>query len=261
MRLHVLWLLLLGGALSGCPGPGTSLLAPPEVPFSLPNYRATLRQVGARRARLATSYRVANPTGRAACLRQARQLLLTVLDSAIFPAWASTPWAFYGQSWEPRRGHIACGYFVTTALHDAGLRLERTYLAQQASEAIIQNLTTEPYIRRYRGVSQVKFVRAVQALGPGLYVVGLDFHVAFLRVRAGHATQMVHASYLPPVAVVGEAAASARALASKYRVVGNISADTALIRRWLLGQALPRHALLARRAGPTERSARLPTEQ
>ena len=247
MRLRFVWLLLFAGALSGCPGPNTSPPLPPAVHFSLPDYRAALRHLAARRARLATRYRAANSVGRAAYLRQAREMLLTALDSTIFPAWAGTPWAFYGQSWEPRRGHIACGYFVTTALNDAGLRLERTYLAQQASESIIQNLTTEAHIRRYRGVSQVNFVRAMQALGPGLYVVGLDFHVAFLRVRIGQAIQMVHASYLPPVAVVREAAASARALSSKYRVVGKISADTALTRRWLLGQALPRRHPLALR--------------
>ena len=247
MRLRLAWLLLVGGALSGCPGPDTSSPPPSAVRFSLSDYRAALRQVTARRARLATRYQAAGPVGRAACLRQARELLLTALDSTIFPAWAGTPWAFYGQSWEPRQGHIACGYFVTTALHDAGLRLERTHLAQQASEAIVQSLTTEAHIRRYRGVSQANFVRAVQALGPGLYVVGLDYHVAFLRVRTGHAMQMVHASNLSPVAVVREAAASARALSSRYRVVGKISADTALTRRWLLGQALPRRHALARR--------------
>ena len=79
----------------------------------------------------------------------------------------------------PRHGGIACGYFVTTTPHDAGLRLQRTVLAKQASETLIKNRTSEAHITRYRGLSRAGFVRQVRALGPGLYVLGLDFHAAF----------------------------------------------------------------------------------
>ena len=233
--------LLLAAAFSSCHGQGE---APPDsaraVPFVAAHYRPALQALAARRQRLAGRYRAAaTPAARAACLAQARRLLLAALDSTVFPAWAGTRWAFYGQSWEPRRGQIACGYFVTTALHDAGLRLARTRLAQQTSETIIKNLTGEAHIHRYRNTRQGAFVKAVQALGPGLYVVGLDFHVAFLRVRPDGAVRMVHSTYLAPGTVVDEAAATSAALASKYRVVGKLSADEALLRQWLLGQALP----------------------
>ncbi|MGI4874052.1 MAG: hypothetical protein ACRYFX_23075 [Janthinobacterium lividum] len=207
--------------------------------YSAPAYKATLHRLAQRRTHLAARYTQARTaTARAACLKQARQLFLTSLDSTIFPAWEGTPWAFYGQSWEPRQGTIACGYFVTTALHDTGLRLQRTLLAKQTSECIIKNLTSEPYIHRYHGLSQLEFVHEVAALGPGLYVLGLDFHAAFLRVREGGAVQMVHSSYVGPGTVVREAADSSPALESKYRVVGKVSADDAFLRHWLLGQAL-----------------------
>ena len=210
--------------------------------YSAPVYKATLRRFAQRRAQLAARYTHApTPAARAACLAEARQLFLTSLDSTIFPAWEGTPWAFYGQSWEPRQGSIACGYFVTTALHDTGLRLQRTLLAKQTSERIILNLTSEPYIHRYHDLSQYEFVKQVAALGPGLYVLGLDFHAAFLRVREGGAVQMVHSSYVGPGTVVREAAYSSDALASKYRVVGKISADDTFLRHWLLGQALAVH--------------------
>ena len=90
----------------------------------------------------------------------------------MFPAWEGTPWSFYGQSWEPRQGSIACGYFVTTALHDSGLLLPRTLLAKQTATTIIKNLTSESYITRYRGLSPADFIRRVRQLGPGLYVLG-----------------------------------------------------------------------------------------
>nr|GFD12299.1 hypothetical protein [Tanacetum cinerariifolium] len=64
-----------------------------------------------------------------------------------------------------------------------------------AATVIIRNLTTEAHMHRYRGISQDDFVREMRQLGPGLYVLGLDYHVGFLRVREGGAVQMVHSSY------------------------------------------------------------------
>ncbi|GAA4020937.1 hypothetical protein GCM10022409_00610 [Hymenobacter glaciei] len=213
-----------------------------QAAYSAPAYHAALRRFDVRRRQLAGRYRRATTAARrTACLGEARQLLLSELDSTIFPAWEGTAWAFYGTSWEPRRGSIACGYFVTTTLHDAGLRLQRTVLAKQASEVLIKNLTSEAYITRYRGLSQADFVRQAQALGPGLYVLGLDFHAAFLRVRPDGGVQMVHSTYLGPGTVVREAAASSTALPSKYRVLGKVSADPNFLRHWLLGDALAVH--------------------
>lgn len=248
MKISILALLLLAG-LRGCfaqtvaPDTAAGIHTPAELAaYSAPTYRATLRRFDARRLRLAGRYRSATtPAARAARISEARELFLTELDSTVFPAWEGTPWAFYGTTWEPRRGSIACGYFVTTTLHDAGLRLQRTVLAKQASEVIIKNLTSEAHIYRYWGLEQADFVQQVRALGPGLYVLGLDFHAAFLRVREGGAVQMVHSSFVGPGAVVREAAESSDALTSKYRVVGKISADDVFVRHWLLGQALAVH--------------------
>lgn len=219
-----------------------SCYAQKPTTYSAPVYKATLQQLAQRRAALATRYQQATtPAARTACLVEARKLWLSALDNTVFPAWESTPWSFYGQSWAPRQGSIACGYFVTTALFDTGLRLRRSLLAKQSSETLIKNLTTEAHISRYRGLSQANFVRQVAALGPGLYVVGLDFHVAFLRVREGGAVQMVHASWIRPAKVIREAADSSPALGSKYRVVGKLSADDDLVRAWLLGHTLAVH--------------------
>ncbi len=211
----------------------------PATGYSAVAYRATLHRFDQRRVGLAARYRRATtPAGRTACLAEARELWLTALDSTVFPAWESTPWSFYGQSWEPRQGSIACGYFVTTALHDAGLRLQRSLLAKQAATVIIRNLTTEAHMHRYRGLSQADFVQEMRQLGPGLYVLGLDYHVGFLRVREGGAVQMVHSSYTGAGGVVREAADSSPALESQARVVGKISDDTDLLRAWLLSTPL-----------------------
>ena len=233
---------------------GSNCHAQQPIVYSAPAYKATLRQLTARREALAATYQKATtPAARATCLGKARSLWLNALDVTVFPAWESTPWSFYGNSWSPRQGSIACGYFVTTALFDSGLRLRRSVLAQQGSEAMIKNLTTEAHINRYRHISQADFVRRMQALGPGLYVVGLDFHVAFLRVREGGAVQMVHASWLQPARVTREAADSSPALSSKYRVVGKLSADDDLLEAWLLGHPLAvRQATAAKAIKPSK---------
>ena len=218
---------------------GSGCHAQPSTDYSAPAYRATLHRFDLRRTALAARYRHATtPAARASCLADARELWLAALDSTVFPAWESTPWSFYGQSWEPRQGSIACGYFVTTALHDAGLRLPRTLLAKQAATVIIRNLTTEAHMHRYRGLSQADFVQQMRQLGPGLYVLGLDYHVGFLRVREGGAVQMIHSSYTGAGGVVREAADASAALESQAWVVGKISDDPALIRAWLLGTPL-----------------------
>jgi hypothetical protein len=212
------------------------------VAYSAPVYKAALRELTAQRTALAASYlKATTPAARAVSLDKARQLWLKSLDMTVFPAWEGTAWSFYGNSWAPRQGSVACGYFVTTALFDTGLRLQRTLLAQQSSEKLIKNLTSEAHITRYRRISQADFVRRVSKLGPGLYVVGLDFHVAFLRVREGGAVQMVHASWIRPAKVIREAADSSPALGSKYRVVGKLSADDELVKAWLLGKVLAVH--------------------
>jgi len=222
---------------------GSSCEAQQPVAYSAPVYKATLQQLAQRRTALAARYtKASTPAAQAACLAEARKLWLSALDNTVFPAWESTPWSFYGQTWSPRQGSVACGYFVTTTLFDTGLRLQRSLLARQGSERLIKNLIAEKNISRYRQVSQAKFVQQVRALGPGLYLVGLDFHVAFLRVSEGGAVQMVHSSWIRPrPRVVREAADSSPALASKYRVVGKLSADEALLKAWLLGQPLAVH--------------------
>ncbi|RZK16776.1 MAG: hypothetical protein EOO56_19295 [Hymenobacter sp.] len=80
------------------------------VAYSAPDYKATLAQLATRRAALAARYRqAATPPARAACLAEARKLWLSALDNTVFPAWEGTAWSFYGQSWQPRQGSIACG--------------------------------------------------------------------------------------------------------------------------------------------------------
>lgn len=231
--LPLLLILLAGACQSDAPAAAaTSAETGPDLQAAA-EYKPRVARLAARRTALAARYRQAGTaSGKAAVLQQARQLLVASLDTVIWPAWYGTPWAFYGVSQQPQHDSIACGYFVTTTLRDAGLRLDRVALAKTTSEKLIQNLTDEAHIRRYRLVPQARFVQQVQQLGDGLYLVGLDFHVGFLRVQQGQ-VRFIHSTYLGAGQVVNEDAATSAALRSKYRVVGRISADARLLESWL----------------------------
>jgi hypothetical protein len=111
-------------------------------------------------------------------------------------------------------------------------------MARRPSEAIIRSLVSERYIRRFSDAPIERFVAAVRRMGPGLYLVGLDNHVGFLVVERD-AASFVHSTYLRPTCVTAEPASTSPALvASRYRVVGRLSADPALLRKWLTGERI-----------------------
>jgi hypothetical protein len=164
----------------------------------------------------------------------AREAILEAFDSHFFPAWEGTPWAFYGTSQRPGEGEIACGYFVSTTLLHAGFGVDRVRLAQQASEHIIQTFVSETEITRFRDRPLAELLAHVRAEGDGLYLVGLDYHVGYLR-QDGAETRFCHSTYLGDTEVLCEPAAGSPALSSRYRVVGKLLGES-MIDRWLAGE-------------------------
>ena len=202
------------------------------------NYKELLARLEAKRLSLASRYQQASPTDRTAVIADARTVITQSIYDDLFPAWYGTAWDFNGTSEVPQQGKIACGYFVTTVLRDAGLKVERVRLAQQASERIILSLTTEPLVKRFRRVAIGDFVNAVKEWGPGIYIVGLDVHVGFI-ANTGDEVYFVHSSYVDPFMVVSEKAIESPVLiASKYRVLGKVFADERLISDWLLAKRI-----------------------
>ncbi|MEP6820633.1 MAG: hypothetical protein ABJA18_13945 [bacterium] len=179
-------------------------------------------------------YQATSEPEKARIMAQAREAVISSIYTEIFPSWYGTTWDFNGTTEVPRQGKIACGYFVSTVLRDAGWRVQRSRLAQQASENIVLSLTGEPYIKRFRRVAIGDFVTAVKEWGPGIYVVGLDIHTGFI-VNNGDEVYFVHSSYVEPFAVVKEKALDSSILqTSQYRVLGKITDDGKLIEKWLL---------------------------
>jgi hypothetical protein len=115
----------------------------------------------------------------------AREKIFTsAVIETIVPSWIGTAWDFNGTSEKPKQGSIACGYFVTTVLRDAGLPIARTRLAQCASEQMITSLVQSKYISHYRNVLLEDFIQAIQKQGNGLFIVGLDKHTGLFTMMA-----------------------------------------------------------------------------
>lgn len=208
---------------------------PDPTPNDAHDYPAIVAKLEAERVALASRYgRAVSSAQQAEVIAQARTFVTRSIYAEIFPSWYGTAGDFYGTTEVPQQGKIACGYFVSTVLRDAGWRVQRARLAQQASENIILSLTTDPYVKRFRRVAISDFVTAVKKWGAGIYVVGLDIHTGFI-VNTGGEVYFIHSSYVEPYTVVREQASESKILAaSNYRVLGKITADDLFIEKWLL---------------------------
>ena len=218
---------------------------------SASDYESARVTLDTRRVALATAW--AHPKQRVETRQLARAAVLDFVDAAAFPAWAGTPWNFYGTSTTPKEGTIACGYFVTTVLEHAGFQVERARLAQQASAYIVSTMARGTHVEWLRYLQPAQVVAKVrERFGDGLFVVGMDYHVGFLRLD-GERAAFCHSSFLEPAAVTCEDPLTAGGFASNLYVVGDALNDGALD-DWLAGRAILTQT-------PAKTSRLMPVEQ
>jgi hypothetical protein len=196
-------------------------------------YDQTKAKIVTDRQALVLQFNSGTATEKEAALQAAGKRLRTAIIDDIIPYWYGTPWDFNGITRTPGTGQIACGYFVTTVLQDAGIILERAGLAQLASSEIIKALCVGHTYDWISGKTREQFLEGMKAKPEGIYIVGLDNHIGFLQHTAA-ADWFIHASYLDPVCVVKEKAGASKVLAaSKVFVVGQFSPSRALVESWL----------------------------
>ena len=161
------------------------------------------------------------------------KIFTSAVTETIVPAWIGTAWNFNGTSETPQQGSIACGYFVTTVLRDAGLPIARVKLAQCASEHMITSLIQPKYVSRFSNIAMEYFIMAVKNQGYGLYIVGLDNHTGFI-YNDGKDIYFIHSTFLGTRNVQKENASTNSILRqSKYKVLGKISSDEKVLERWI----------------------------
>jgi len=157
-----------------------------------------------------------------------RKYLLRTIINEIFPPWYGTPWDFYGTSRIPGSGTIACGYFVTGILTDAGFDIPRVKWAQLASEEIIKRISRD--LKRFSDRPVEEVIAYIKSRPNGLYVVGLDHHVGFI-FKYNTLVRFVHSNYYHQyIGVMSEELDSENPLKdSHYRIVGRIMEDKMII--------------------------------
>lgn len=207
---------------------------PPKSPQPQPEKYASLKEdLAIRRQRLAKRYGNAqSETERNAILQESRTLLEAVLPE-MMRCWLGTPWDFHGTSQTPGEGKIACGYFVSTIMRDAGFRLHRIKLAQQASQTILRTFVDKSRTTIRVAVEYQTYLEWVASKPKGVYIVGLDNHVGFI-VHNDNGIHFIHSSGSDPFCVVDEVDEQASALKkSRYRVIGNVTAEKETLKKWL----------------------------
>ncbi|MEK7949557.1 hypothetical protein [Luteolibacter soli] len=170
-------------------------------------------------------------------MAETRGYLETLLP-AMMRCWLGTTWDFHGTADTPGQGKIACGYFVATVLRDAGFEVDRYKLAQQASQNIIRTFLPSEAMTLRVGVPYENFASEVAGAEPGIRIVGLDSHVAFL-VTGPDGFHFIHSSGCKPWCVVDEGRDDAEALRrSNYRVHGLLTSDRTVLLRWLKAEKI-----------------------
>ena len=201
----------------------------------LPPYADLITSVEKQRLAFQKDYAAADEADRSEIEEKAQSYLLEKITGDFFDQWAGTEWDFNGTTRTPRQGKIACGYFITTVLTDAGFKIPRVKWAQQASEYYITRMTTE--VERFSNRTPEYMKSQFLKKPDGLYVAGLDNHVGFV-YKSGDEVTFTHASYYhPEIGVQTEQLTGNNPFAkSAYRVVGHIL-NKEMIRKWILGES------------------------
>lgn len=187
---------------------------------------------------LAKRHRQAKTAAERAVVENDARVLLEHTLPVMMRCWLGTPWDFNGTAKGPGQGKIACGYFVATVLRDAGFQVDRYQLARQPSGNILQTFLPRNSCTLTVGKEYGVFADDLRKRDPGIYVAGLDTHVAFLVVTA-EGFRFIHSSGSSPWCVVDEGQDEAGVLQrSKWRMIGNLTADSSVMRRWLRAEKI-----------------------
>jgi hypothetical protein len=201
------------------------------------DYSKLVENIKIQQDSFALNFQQADTAQQQIIISKARRYLLETITSELLPYWYGTPWDFNGTTRIPRKGKIACGYFVTNVLTDVGFDIPRVKWAQSASEVFIKKLAPN-HLKRFTNTSIADVENYLLESGAGLYLVGLDSHTGFITV-INNKVRFVHADYYDPEkGVVSEALNSDSPIKfSRYRVIGKLFSDEMII-SWIQKKAI-----------------------
>jgi len=201
-------------------------------------YQKLVSELGRWRSELAQRHLMAKDEATRSAVENDARIILELTLPAMMRCWLGTAYDFNGTAAKPGAGKIACGYYVSTVLMDAGFRVDRYALAQQPSENILRSFLEKDACSLSVGKTYEAFSADLAKAERGIYLIGLDTHVAFVVVDPD-GFRFIHASGSRPWCVVDEGPAEAGVLQrSSWRMLGNLTADPTVIRRWLKGEKI-----------------------
>lgn len=162
----------------------------------------------------------------------ARAYIYSTITDSIFAYWYGTPWDYNGITQVPNEGKIACGYFVTTVLRDAGLPVARIKLAQAPASTLINTVCAPKSIRRFGRLQDLKaYLNTIP--DATLLILGLDNHVGFVQHSKEH-DFFIDAGYAGDQVVMKELLDDAIPVKSSGSfMIGDLLANEAIIKRWI----------------------------
>ncbi|CAL2103589.1 putative lipoprotein [Tenacibaculum sp. 190130A14a] len=157
----------------------------------------------------------------------------------IIPFWEGTKWSFEGHTAQPRKGEIACGYFVSTTLQHIGVNINRYKLAQQSPEHEAKILALDTSVINVAESSKEKNIELIRKRLPqGIHFIGFDqSHVGFILKREGQ-LYLIHSNYLDgKVGIENIENSAVFSSYLKFHLV-ELSTNESLLVKWLKGEEI-----------------------
>ena len=187
------------------------------------------------RENLSQAYDRARTAEQKAAVEGDARVLLDLILPEMMRCWVGTPYDFNGTAEKPGSERIACGYYVSTVIRDAGFRVNRYKLAQQPSENIMRTFLPGDACELKVSEDYAVYADWLERMEPGVYLIGLDTHVGFIVVRPD-GMRFFHSSGADSVGVVEQSRENAWALRkSNWRMLGHLTAEPGVMRMWLNG--------------------------
>ena len=167
-------------------------------------------------------------------------LFKTSLVNRIIPFWEGTEWSFEGHTSTPRKGKIACGYFVSTTLKDLGVNLNRYRLAQQSpiNEATSLALNTK-VVEISENSEEENISKINSTLKDGIHFIGFDSsHVGYILKEKGQ-LYLIHSNYIDYKGVEIEKIELSDVFASyNSYYLAELSTNEMLLKSWMNGNEI-----------------------
>ncbi len=201
-----------------------------------PAYKKLRQDIVVEQRKVRSDFRRLRRPGRRQVMAGLSSRLLRRVDQ-LHAAWLGTRWGLgIPQTLRPGQGKVNCGLFVALVLRHAGFSLNIWKFNRQTAADAIRSVAPKRSRRYFSNALMKKFLARVKAMGPGLFLIGLDFHIGFLR-QTDKELRFIHASYIDERVVDEPAATAAPIVSSKYRVVGKILQPN-MLKAWMDGKRL-----------------------